>query len=214
MHSDFGGNQQDMQRVTRVSAELQARMRGRSWHPDPRCPSFEALRLVTIPYRDFAGQVRSGQLVVASELADEVVVIFERLFAVGFPIERMELIDAYDGDDDASMAANNTSGFNFRRVVGTEVLSRHAFGQAIDINPRLNPMIVPASDGDRIYPPAGAEHVDRSSPRPGMITRPGPVVELFEAHGWQWGGDWSPMRDYHHFVKNNGGAPRGTPPTE
>jgi hypothetical protein len=39
-----------------------------------------------------------------------------------------------------------------------------------------------------------------------MIVRPGPVVELFEGYGWEWGGDWSPMKDYHHFTKR---APGG-----
>jgi hypothetical protein len=96
------------------------------------------------------------------------------------------------------MAANNTSAFNFRNVAGTEVLSKHAFGLAIDINPRLNPMII---DGT-YYPPAGEAWADRSQAKPGMILRPGPVVDLFDAHHWDWGGDWSPTKDYHHFAKS------------
>jgi hypothetical protein len=172
-------------------------MTGASWHPDPRCPPFEELRLLTLSHWDMTGAPRTGQLVVARELAGEVLSIFERLFARGFPIERMDLIDLFGGNDDASMAANNTSAFNFRNVAGTEVLSNHSFGVAIDINPAVNPMIV----GGAIFPPGGAAYLDRDRLRPGMIVRPGPVVELFEAHGWEWGGDWSPMKDYHHFCK-------------
>lgn len=177
------------------------RMAGRSWHPDPRCPSFEDLRLLSLPHWDFAGDVQTGELVVAAELSSEILRIFAGLFHLGFPIERMELIDAYGGDDNASMAANNCSSFNFRNVAGTDVLSKHAFGMAIDINPRCNPMIV----GDAVHPPEGAAYLDRSDLRPGMITRPGPVVDLFAAHGWEWGGDWSPMKDYHHFTKRRTG---------
>lgn len=183
--------------ATSLPPELCARMVGCSWHPDPRCPPFETLRLLTLSHHDLAGGVQVGRLVVAAPLAGEVLAIFTGLFALGFPIARMEPIDAFGGDDDASMAANNSSGFNFRNVAGTRTLSDHARGAAVDINPLLNPMII----GQGIFPPAGAAYLDRGHLRPGMIVRPGPVVELFDRHGWSWGGDWSPTKDYHHFYK-------------
>jgi D-alanyl-D-alanine carboxypeptidase len=189
--------------VAPISSGLEAEMRGRSWHPDPRCPAFESLRLITLTHWDFAGAARTGQLVVAGRLAEEIVAIFAGLYALRFPIARMELVDGFGADDDAAMAANNTSCFNFRNVAGTDVLSKHALGAAIDINPVLNPMVV---DG-RIFPPAGAAYLDRAAVCPGMIVRPGPVVDLFERHGWQWGGDWAPMKDYHHFVKGGVAVP-------
>jgi hypothetical protein len=170
-------------------------MAGSSWHPDPRCPSFEALRLLTVRYRDFAAAPQTGQLVVAREVADEVLAIFDGLLHLMFPIERMEPVDRFGADDAASMAANNTSGFNFRNVAGTDSLSQHAFGLAIDLNPVQNPMLV----GSEVHPPAGAAYVDRGLLRPGMITPA--VVDLFAARGWQWGGDWERPRDYHHFYK-------------
>jgi hypothetical protein len=180
-----------------IPPALRARMTGVSWRPDPRCPAFAALSVLTMSHWDFGGAARTGQLVVAAALAPEVLAIFAGLFALGFPLARMEPVDAFGGDDDAAMAADNTSAFNFRNIAGTDVLSRHALGAAIDINPRENPMIV----GDRICPPSGAAFTDRGVLRPGMIVRPGPVVELFQAHGWEWGGDWSAPRDYHHFAK-------------
>ena len=184
-------------KVGGLSPGLRARMVGASWHPDPRCPAFESLALVTVSHWDLAGAARTGQLIVAQPLAAEILEIFAGLFDLGFPIERMDPIDRFGGNDDASMAANNTSAFNFRNVAGTNVLSKHALGAAIDINPRLNPMII----GAQIFPPAGAAYLDRSVAQPGMILRPGPVVDLFDARGWEWGGDWSPMKDYHHFTK-------------
>jgi hypothetical protein len=183
--------------VAAIDPGLRALMLGASWHPDPRCPGFDQLALLGLSHWDLSGAVKEGQLIVAKQLADEVLEIFAALFALGFPIERMDPIDRYGGNDDASMADNNTSAFNFRNVAGTAVLSRHALGAAIDINPRLNPMII----GADVFPPAGAAYVDRRVVQPGMIVRPGPVVDLFDARGWEWGGDWSPMKDYHHFTK-------------
>jgi len=179
-----------------IPATLRQRMVGQSWHADPRCPPFEALSLLTVDHWNCSGGLSRGQLVVAASLAEEVLGIFAGLHALGFPIARMDLVDEFGGDDDAAMAANNTSCFNFRNVAGTDVLSNHAFGAAIDINPLFNPMIV---DG-AFHPPAAVAYADRSDRRPGMIVRPGPVVELFEARGWQWGGDW-PNPDYHHFAR-------------
>jgi hypothetical protein len=180
-----------------IPADLQARMRGCSWHPDPRCPPFAALALLTVDHHDLDGVRQTGQMVVAAELADELLAAFEQLWAADFPIERMEPIDAYGGDDDASMAANNSSAFNFRTIAGSDTLSQHSYGVAIDLNPRLNPMITRTG----IYPPSGAAWLDRDDLRPGMITRPGVVVDIFDRLGWEWGGDWTHVSDFHHFAK-------------
>jgi hypothetical protein len=109
----------------------------------------------------------------------------------------MERIDRFDASAAASRAANNSSSFNFRRVDGTAVLSHHARGLAIDLNPVQNPWV----RGARVDPEAGRAFLDRADVRPGMIVRPGPVVEAFEAYGWYWGGDFDDMQDYHHFSK-------------
>jgi hypothetical protein len=184
-------------RVAAVDGELRARMEGVCWQPDPRCPPFERLRVLTLSHWDFAGAVQTGTLVVAAAVADEVVAMFAALYQLRFPIACMRPVELYGGDDDASMAANNTSAFNFRNVAGTDVLSHHAHGVAIDINPVQNPMIVKG----QTFPPAGAAYLDRTDLRPGMIRRPGPVVDLFVGRGWHWGGDWRHMKDYHHFTR-------------
>jgi poly-gamma-glutamate synthesis protein (capsule biosynthesis protein) len=179
-----------------VPEAVRREMRGVSWHPDPRCPPFEALELVELSYLDFAGGHREGELVVAVGLGGAVIEAFRRLYQAGFPIARMERVELHGGDDDRSMAANNCSAFNFRTIAGTDVLSRHATGHAIDLIPVQYPYLI----GDRIEPPAAAAYLDRSDVRPGMIVRPGPVVDAFAAIGWEWGGDWSSRKDYHHFA--------------
>jgi poly-gamma-glutamate synthesis protein (capsule biosynthesis protein) len=186
--------------VFEIPEAIRTQMRGKSWRDDPACPSFEALRLLKLPYRDFADVLHVGELVVHVEVADEVARIFAQLCAAGFPIHSMQRIDHFAADDELSMAANNTSGFNFRVIQGTSVLSQHALGLAIDINPAQNPWLRPG----RVDPEAGRDYLDRTQRRPGMIVRPSPVLDAFAAFGWQWGG--APRRpddgpDYHHFSK-------------
>ena len=74
----------------------------------------------------------------------------------------MRLVDDYGADDDASMAANNTSGFNCRRVAGQRSWSEHAYGAAIDLNPVQNPYVRP---GRSTRPPAAASRASTAAAR-------------------------------------------------
>jgi len=179
-----------------VPERVRAAMRGVSWKDDPRCPAMDALALLEVDHHGFDGAVHRGEMVVAAEVADELVAVFEALFAAAFPIAGMQPIDRFGADDEASMAANNSSCFCFRNAPSGR-LSEHAFGLAVDINPAQNPMVI----GDRVWPDAGRDYLDRGDVRPGMIVRPGPVVDAFDAAGWEWGGDWVSLADYHHFQK-------------
>lgn len=172
-------------------------MRGRSWHDVPQCPRLDELSVVHLTHVGFDDRDHPGVVVVARELAPEVELIFRRLYACRFPLARVAPVAEFDGDDALSMAANNSSAFNYRVVAGTARLSMHALGRAIDLNPVQNPMIV---DGE-VIPNSGVAFTDRHDLRPGMIVRPGPCVEIFDELGWEWGGDWSSFKDYHHFVK-------------
>ena len=59
--------------------------------------------------------------------------MFRQLFEAEYPIQRMQLVDNYGGDDLASMQANNTSAFNCREVAGKPgIWSNHALGLAVD----------------------------------------------------------------------------------
>jgi len=181
-----------------VSPDMHARMNGRSWHDSPGCPEPAELALLRLDHWDFRGQVRQGQLVVARAVAREVVFVFKRIFEARFPIAQMVPIHVFGGDDNASMDANNSSAFNFRTIAGTDELSQHAFGLAIDINPVQNPWV----RKKKVLPPAGREFLERDPAVPGVIVRPGPVTDAFDEVGWQWGGDWPGVKDYHHFQKH------------
>ena len=182
--------------IRAVPREVRARMEGVSWHgDDPRCPRWDELRYVEVDHVSFDGTAR-GELVVAEAVAPRAVALFRRLWQLGFPIRQLRLVDDYGASDDASMAADNSSAFNFRVIAGTELLSQHALGRAIDINPVENPWRRP----DRILPAEGTAFVERSEIRPGMIVRPGPVVAALDELGWEWGGDWLHAYDDHHVV--------------
>lgn len=175
--------------------EVTGRMHGVSWRPD--CPvGLDGLAYLELVHHTFDGGTAPGVLVVHTDHATDVLEVFAALYEAGFPIERMRLVDDYGADDDASMDDNNTHAFNCRRVSGSSNWSEHAFGRAVDINPVQNPYVTRAG---AVSPAAGAVYLDRGIVRPGMIVRPGPVVEAFDAAGWGWGGDWTTIRDYHHF---------------
>src|SRR5204862_7987236 len=119
----------------------------------------DALRMLYLSYWGFDGRPHLGGIVVNAAVTGPVVDVFAMLFREHFPIRRMEPVDAFGGRDPASMAADNTSGFNCRNAVaaGPPHWSAHAFGEAIDVNPVENPYI----EGGRVQPPAGAGFVDR-----------------------------------------------------
>ena len=147
--------------------------------------------LLDVPFVGFDGENRSGQIVVARDLAAQVAAIFAEIR--GFPLGQVTPVVAFGWSDDASMEANNCSGFNYRRKVGKGTLSAHALGRAIDLNPLQNPYI----NGELTLPP-GAIY---DAARPGTLLADGIVVRAFERRGWIWGGRWTSLLDYHHFEK-------------
>jgi len=181
--------------ISAIDDGIAARMKD-SWRPG--CPvGLDDLRLVTVSHHTFGGGVATGEIVVHADMAEDIAAVFGDLFAAGYPIERMELVDEYAADDDLSMAANNTSAFNCRTVAGTGRWSQHAYGMAVDVNPLLNPYV----RNGRADPPAGSAYVDRSVDHPGIIRDRDAVVTAFAAIGWSWGGYWS-SPDYQHFSRN------------
>ncbi len=173
---------------------------GSSWRPG--CPvAPDALRLLRLSYWGFDDQAHTGSIVVAAGVSAAVLDVFRTLYDQRFPIRRMEPVDVFGSDDDASMAADNTSGFNCRQAVATGPphWSNHAFGLAVDVNPIENPYLL----AGQVLPPAGADFLDRSVYRPGMAVAGGVLTKAFAAAGWGWGGTWD-SPDYQHFSANGG----------
>ena len=169
-----------------------------SWRPGCPVPPSD-LRRLRLAHWGFDGERHVGTLVVHHAAVTPVTAAFRQLYRARFPIRRMRPVDVYRGDDDASMAADNTSAFNCRPAVttGARRWSQHAYGLAIDVNPVENPYLL----AGRVLPPAGKRYLDRVRPRPGMAVAGGLLVRAFATVGWGWGGGWG-TPDYQHFSSN------------
>ena len=189
--------------VAPVPATVRAELTGPFWHSG--CPvPYSRLRVLTVSYWSFAHQARTGQLVVNARVATPLARVFNKLYAMRFPIRHMQLADAY-GPKAARPADTDVSdAFECRQAVaspcssarstGTGHWSEHAYGEAVDVNPVENPYVGCGMTRDRRSRP----YLDRSRLRPGMVTPR--VVAAFRSIGWGWGGSWrGSTKDYMHF---------------
>lgn len=164
--------------------------------------SYADLRYVHIIHYDFDGNLAEGELICHNFIAEDLMEIFYDLYVSEYQIEKVTLIENYNGDDTASMADNNTSCFNYRVVDGTKSLSKHALGLAVDINPLYNPYIrYDKKGGQTVSPVEGEAYADRTVSFPYKIDPDDLCYRLFTEHGFTWGGNWNSSKDYQHFQK-------------
>ncbi|MEU7882910.1 M15 family metallopeptidase [Microbispora bryophytorum] len=169
-----------------------------SWRPG--CPvPLSGLRKITMTYWGFDDQAHTGVLVLNKKVAEDVASVFGKLYEMRYPIRRMEPVDVYKGSDNGSIDADNTSAFNCRNATGSGNWSNHAYGLAVDLNPRENPYVY--ANGSNAHRNADA-FVDRPLKKPGVINSGDRVVRAFGQIGWGWGGSWSGAKDYQHFSEN------------
>lgn len=181
-----------------VSDAVFKRMWGRSYQQG--CPvKREDLRYLRVRHYDREGKEYVGEMICHRSIAKDLLEIFRALHKAHYPIERMRLIDDYGANDEQSMAANNSSAFNYRRVAGSKKLSAHSYGLAVDLNPKYNPYV---RKGGRLVSPKGsARYANRRLNFDYKITADDLCVRLFKQHGFRWGGDWRNVKDYQHFEK-------------
>lgn len=151
--------------------------------------------LINVDHISTDKQVHRGQILIHRSLADDVYEFFEILLKSNFMVEKVFPIVKYNWDDNRSMENNNSSGFNYRKVEGQNKLSKHSYGKAIDINPRWNPVYY--SSGK--ISPMGAK---RDVTKNGVFLAESLGVQFLKSRGWKWGGDWSSVKDWHHFQKD------------
>ncbi|MDD4866751.1 MAG: M15 family metallopeptidase [Mycobacterium sp.] len=171
---------------------------GASWRPG--CPvEPERLRRVGVDHIGFDGRPHRGELIVHEDLVPDVVSIFQHLYRLGFPIEKMRTLDHYPAaDDEASMEDDNTSAFNCRVNPGSNRWSQHAYGRAVDVNPLLNPCLYASG---ALQPQNAAAYLDRARTDPGLLHDGDAAVRAFTDRGWRWGGYWPTPVDFQHFER-------------
>lgn len=198
------GNQASEFYYEPLSDSLKERITGISYPAEDKGNlgiSYEELRYVHILHYNFDGISTEGELICNAYIADDLLDIFYELHRNEYQIESVRLIDEYNGDDTASMEANNTSCFNYRVVDGTTNLSKHARGLALDINPFYNPYVTYPNGSIRISPVGSEPYADRSADFPYKIDENDLCYKLFTEHGFTWGGNWNSLKDYQHFQK-------------
>ena len=195
-----------------LTEQLLHRINGLSYHDNDHISPLE-LRYLRIPYIDFYQETKLGEMICNYRIASALLDIFHTLYENQYPIERIQLVDDFQADDDLCCQYNNTSCFNYRTIAGTDTLSRHAFGMAVDVNPFYNPYVTfidnPAKDANgnngisiRVSPPGSLEYADRTKDFPHKLGSGDLCYELFISKGFTWGGDWTHCKDYQHFEYN------------
>jgi hypothetical protein len=173
------------------------------WHKG--CPvPLSGLRLVTVTHRGFDGRDHTGQLITNAQFARPLTRVFGRLYELKFPIRHMRFADYYGPKRHRPPDGDVTQSFECRQAAAspctggrTGTWSRHAYGLAVDINPRENPYVGCGQSRD----PTAKSYRDRSRRRPGMVGSR--TVGAFVAIGWSWAGAWpGDTKDYMHFSSN------------
>ena len=158
---------------------------------------FKKQILLNVIYLSFDNKYHQGQIVVHPDLELDVKELFEMMLEIKFPIfSVIPIVDKkFNFSDTLSMDANNSLGFNPRCIAGTQRLSNHASGRAIDINPMQNPYI----KGGIVEPVAAVYNIKET----GTILADSPVVTFLKSRDWKWGGEYIELKDYQHFENEN-----------
>lgn len=155
----------------------------------------ERQRIIKVFYYSFDNLLHQGQIVVDVDLVTQVKEAFDLIRKTKFPVK--SVIPFVDrrlmSEEEISKSKNNSSAFNYRLIAGTSKLSNHAFGRAFDINPQFNPLI---KDGQVL--PLSAKYDTKV---PGTVIGNEEFVVYLKSLGWDWGGDWTDLKDYMHFEK-------------
>lgn len=183
------------------------RINGKSYVKNPYV-KLSDLRYLKMLHYNFKGEIRVGEMIVHKSMASDVRSVFTSLFKKKYPIRRMYLVEKYwAGDstatDAASIKADNTSCFNYRAIIGSTKVSKHAMGLAIDLNPFENPY-VPKHNGRWDYSALGKKekaYARDRTPREYVITTKDAAYRLFSEKGFTWGGSWRSVKDYQHFER-------------
>jgi hypothetical protein len=189
--------------ITHITPQIKQRMvEGNSWKQG--CPvQLKDLRYLRIKHINFHGEDQMGEIIVHKEVSSEVTEIFEALYDVGYPINKMKLVSDYKANDWQSIEADNTSAFNCRTATGSKKWSKHSYGKAIDINPIENPYISRkgyiSHEASKTY--RNRMHKKSTYGDKAILLKNDDAVQIFKKYGWKWGGDWTGIKDYQHFSK-------------
>jgi D-alanyl-D-alanine carboxypeptidase len=185
-----------------TSAERHEVVSAGEWHRG--CPvPLSQLRVLSFLYYGFDRNTHVGHIVVNETVAHPLAVVFGKLYRMSFPIRDAAFSSTYGPHPDRS--GDVTASFECRDAVpspcsggtSTHHWSMHAYGEAVDLDPRENPYVGCGMTRDK----TARSYLKRTWHRRGMVTRA--VVRAFASIGWGWGGSWyGSTKDYMHFSIN------------
>ncbi len=189
--------------IKQISVELKNKMiKNKNYHNG--CPvQIEDLRTVNVKYYTFDGKINNGDLIVHKNVSNDVVKIFDDLFAIRYPVNKIIPIHYFNSSDFASIEADNTSAFNCRYATGESGWSKHAYGKAIDINPIENPYVFRSgntSHKNSVFFLKRVHDKNRKNDQ-AVLVNGDEAIKIFAKYGWGWGGTWNGAKDYQHFYK-------------
>lgn len=153
------------------------------------------MALLSVKYYSTDSNLHQGQIMVNKAIAKDVEEIFAKILEEKFVVNKCVPMSFYNWDDDLSMEDNNSSAFCYRVIAGTDRLSKHSFGTAVDINPQFNPLI--KKDGG-VIPSSGKYDTNRA----GTLVEGSDIVKSFLDRGFVWGKFFQAYADIHHFEKS------------
>jgi hypothetical protein len=187
--------------ATLTQAQRHAIRAAGEWHRG--CPVLlSQVRVLSFRYYGFDRNTHIGQIVVNAKVAHPLAEVFGKLYRLRFPIRDAAFSSTYGPHPDAS--GDVTASFECRDAAAspctggrTHHWSMHAYGEAVDLDPRENPYVGCGMTRDK----TALSYMKRSRHRPGMVTPA--VVRAFASIGWGWGGSWfGSTKDYMHFSIN------------
>lgn len=195
--------------VSEIDNSIYNRIKNKSYIENDEITLNDLIYIKFLHY-DFNDNVKVGEIIVNKKIKERIINILKELFNNKYQINSFCLVDSYfDSDDEErynidlkSVKYDNSYSFFYRKIYKTDKLSNHAYGLAVDINPKENPYL-PFRDGKLDYSNLTEEDIyyleNRDKNIPHVITHDDLVYKLFIKNGFTWGGDWINTKDYQHF---------------
>lgn len=195
--------------VSEIDNSIYNRIKNKSYIENDEITLNDLIYIKFLHY-DFNDNVKVGEIIVNKKIKERIINILKELFYNKYQINSFCLVDSYfDSDDEErynidlkSVKYDNSYSFFYRKIYKTDKLSNHAYGLAVDINPKENPYL-PFRDGKLDYSNLTEEDIyyleNRDKNIPHVITHDDLVYKLFIKNGFTWGGDWINTKDYQHF---------------